>query len=440
VAPTTADDVSKAVKILTHLHTPFTVKAGGHTPFAGASNIPNGVTLDLASLDTITLSHDHSTVSVGPGARWINVSETLDPHNLAAVGGRSSTVGVAGLTLGGGISYFSGTHGWACDNVRAYEVVLPSSKIITATPHAHPDLYWALRGGGGSNFGIVTRFDLATLPQQGPLWASTRVYPGSANATLIPLMHALLVDGLASDPHAHTYFVMNYAPQLGGHVVLSDQFHSTHTSTTAPPAVFAAFHDDAALPTLVNNTRLSNVSRLSRDIEQAGGTRQTWWVTTVKATATADLLLEIVGLYEKNVERLLGAAAAANATLSPFLIYQAISTNILEAMQVNGGNALGLTAEDGPLMIVQLNASWENEALDEVIERSLEELVARIDALAESRGARSKNGYIYMNYAGRTQDVYAGYGEENRARLRSVANKYDPGNKFRNLWKGYFKV
>ena len=233
---------------------------------------------------------------------------------------------------------------------------------------------------------------------------------------------------------------MTYAPQLGGHVVLSDQFHATHTSTTAPPSVFAAFHDTAALPTLRNNTRISSVSRLSQDIEQAGGTRQTWWDTTVRATATAELLLEIMGLYEENVARLLGAAAAANATVSPFLIYQAISTNILEAMQVNGGNALGLMPEDGPLMIVQLNASWDNEVLDEVIERSLGELIAKIDALAESRGARSKNGYIYMNYAGRSQDVFAGYGEENQARLRSVAKKYDPGNKFRELWKGYFKV
>jgi hypothetical protein len=90
-----------------------------------------------------------------------------------------------------------------------------------------------------------------------------------------------------------------------------------------------------------------------------------------------------VGLYEENVERLLGAA---NATVSPFLIYHATSTNILEAMQVNGGNALG------PLfMIVQFTASWDGE----VIERSFEELIADIDALAESRGEVEEWAYLH---------------------------------------------
>jgi hypothetical protein len=247
------------------------------------------------------------------------------------------------------------------------------------------------------------------------------------------------VKGLASDPAAHTYFVMTYVPQLGGYIVLTDQFHATHKDVNTPPAVFGAFHD-AALPPLVANTRLANVSQLSRDIEQAAGDRQTWWDTTVKATATPDLLLDIVPLYEEHAARLLAAAAADNSTVTPYLVYQAISSNILKAMQVNGGNALGLKPEDGPIMIVQLTATWTSAALDSVVESSSKELIAKVDALAASRGARSKNGYIYMNYAGQTQDVFAGYGKENLARLRSVARKYDPKGKLRTLWNGYFKV
>jgi FAD/FMN-containing dehydrogenase len=377
-------------------------------------------------------------VSVGAGNRWINVSEALDPLGLAVVGGRSATVGVSGLTLGGGISYFSGTKGWACDNVRNYEVVLASGEIVNASPRENKNLYWALRGGGGSNFGLVTRFDLASF-DHGQLWASSRLYPGALNQTLIPLMHDLLVKGLPSDPEAHTYFVMTYAPTLGGYVVLNDQFHATHSDTTTPPAVFAAFHD-AALPTLSSNTRLANTSRLLRDIEQDGGERQSYWDTTVAATATADLLLDIVPLFEEHVTRLTTTAAALNTTVTPYLVYQAISSNIIEAMQVNGGNALGLKPEDGPVMIVQLSSTWTSQALDRVVEAGSRELIDKVNALAASRGARSKNGYIYMNYADKSQDVYAGYGQQNLKRLRSVAKAYDPQGKLRKLWRGYFKL
>jgi FAD/FMN-containing dehydrogenase len=322
--------------------------------------------------------------------------------------------------------------------VRNYEVVLASGEIVNASPRENKDLYWALRGGGGSNFGLVTRFDLASF-DHGQLWASSLLYPGALNQTLIPLMHNLLVTGLPSDPGAHTYFVMTHAPSLGGYVVLSDQFHTTHSSTTTPPAVFAAFHD-AALPTLTVNTRLANTSRLLRDIEQASGERQSYWDTTVAATATPDLLLDIVPLFEEHVTRLTATAAAQNTTVTLYLIYQAISSNIIEAMQVNGGNALGLKPEDGPVMIVQLTSTWTSPALDGVIEAGSKELIDKINALAASRGARSKNGYIYMNYADKSQDVYAGYGQENLARLRSVAKAYDPQGKFRKLWRGYFKL
>ncbi|KAK4235424.1 hypothetical protein C8A03DRAFT_36718 [Achaetomium macrosporum] len=438
VAPNTAEDVATAIQILTRQQAPFTVKAGGHTAFAGGSNIQDGVTMDLVNLNAIAVSADRRTVSVGAGNRWINVSEALDPLGLAVVGGRSATVGVSGLTLGGGISYFSGMYGWACDNVRSYQVVLASGEVVNASPGENSDLYWALRGGGGSNFGVVTRFDLVSF-EQGDLWASSLIYPGAANRTLIPLMHELLVKGLPSDPAAHTYFVVTYAPRLGGYVALSDQYHATHTDVASPPAVFSAFHD-AAIPTLVNNTRLANTSRLLRDIEQPVGDRQTWWDTTVAATATPDLLLDIVPLFEQYVTRLLAAAAADKSSVSPYLIYQAVSSNILQAMQINGGNALGLKPEDGPIMIVQLTATWTSLALDDVVERSSKELIEKVDALAAARGARSKNGYIYMNYAGKTQGVYAGYGAQNQARLRSVARRYDPKGNLKRLWKGYFKL
>lgn len=117
MAPEGTDDVTTTVKILASLSAPFTVKSGGHTAYDGGSNIENGVTIDLARLNDIALSEDCQTVSIGPGNRWGNVSGVLDPLGLAVVGGRVSDVGLSGLILGGGISFFSGRYGWACDNV-----------------------------------------------------------------------------------------------------------------------------------------------------------------------------------------------------------------------------------------------------------------------------------------------------------------------------------
>lgn len=155
------------------------MKGGGRSAFRGASNSNGGVTIDLFHLDDVELSPDRTSLSVGTGARWISISEQLDPLSLAAVGDRTADVGVTGLILGGGIFYFSGRYGWACDNFLAFKVVSASADAVAATSGRYADLYWALRGGGGSSFGVVTRFDLAVI-DQGKLWLYNAVYPLAA--------------------------------------------------------------------------------------------------------------------------------------------------------------------------------------------------------------------------------------------------------------------
>lgn len=109
----------------------------------GASNSQGGVAIDLSALNKIDVSTDRATASVGPGARWGNVYETLEPMNLAVVGGRVSDVGVGGLILGGGMSYFSNRYGLAADNVINFEVlqILPIS-ITLKTDVLGGDLDW----------------------------------------------------------------------------------------------------------------------------------------------------------------------------------------------------------------------------------------------------------------------------------------------------------
>ena len=113
----------------------FSAKGGGHAAFAGASNTPDGVTIDFGKMKTISVSADKSTTTISAGNIWQEVYEYLEPRNLLVIGGRVSGIGT-GLILGGGISFYSGLYGWACDNVKSYEVrIFQSTNSDIADSH-----------------------------------------------------------------------------------------------------------------------------------------------------------------------------------------------------------------------------------------------------------------------------------------------------------------
>lgn len=108
VRPTSPKDVSLAVKTLVNASSKeypcrFAIRGGGHTPFGTAANIQNGVTIDLSLMNETTYNKENSTASIGPGSRWVNVYRALDQLGVSVPGGRAGSVGVAGLTLGGGV-------------------------------------------------------------------------------------------------------------------------------------------------------------------------------------------------------------------------------------------------------------------------------------------------------------------------------------------------
>lgn len=122
VAPTQSTDVALILYVLKTVGCQFAVKSGGHGAFVGASNINGGITIDLLNMKQISISADGTQTSYGAGNRWIDVYSEIEKQGLAVVGGRVADIGVGGLTLGGGISFFSGRFGFACDNVNNYEV------------------------------------------------------------------------------------------------------------------------------------------------------------------------------------------------------------------------------------------------------------------------------------------------------------------------------
>jgi FAD/FMN-containing dehydrogenase len=152
----TPDDVASVVRFAHDHHLLLAVRGGGHNG-AGLGTCDDGVVIDLSAFKEITVDTAAKTVRVGGGCTWGEVDATTGAYGLATPSGIISTTGVGGLTLGGGIGHLSRKCGLTIDNLLEADVVLASGERVRASSDENPDLYWALRGGGG-NFGVVTSF------------------------------------------------------------------------------------------------------------------------------------------------------------------------------------------------------------------------------------------------------------------------------------------
>ncbi|KAJ3494499.1 hypothetical protein NLG97_g4035 [Lecanicillium saksenae] len=439
VTPATAQEVSVVLTTLIRHNSSFTFRSGGHTPHENGSNIDEGVTVDLKRLNVIQLSDNKTSVSVGAGLRWGDISEVLDPHGLAVLGGRDADVGVAGLLLGGGFSYFSGRHGWACDNVLGMEVVLASGTIVYASASQHQELFRALKGGGGSSFGVVTRFDLATI-KQGDLWTRTLLFAGQAKEAIAAAATTLITKGMNNDLDAHAYFVRTHQPNYGGFINIASFYHATpppaiNATAYATPPVFQTFDE---IPGAFSNTSaVANLTAVSKSIETPYGQRQAWSNVAFSA-GSATVITELISLWEEAILKIVAQAAARGATYSPFVIYQAISSGQLKASKERGENAMGLSPDHGPMVMMHFLSGWDDKGLDDLILQSTKELVHVAEVKTQKLCAHRK--FVYMNYGGEWQDVLQRYGPGNYARLLQTSLRYDPQRNLQRLWKGYYKL
>ncbi|TCC28500.1 FAD-dependent oxidoreductase [Kribbella sindirgiensis] len=154
-------DVQKAIDFARTNKLVLVPKSGGHS-YVGASTIANGVQLDVGGLKT--MSYANGVLTVGAGARLYDVHAFLDRYGRSLPTGTCPTVGVAGLTLGGGMGVHTRTYGLTCDRVVSMGVVTADGKAHTVSASAKSDLFAALRGSGGGNLGVVTSFQFATIP------------------------------------------------------------------------------------------------------------------------------------------------------------------------------------------------------------------------------------------------------------------------------------
>src|SRR5262245_31244729 len=150
-------DVVAAVRFARDHDLEIAIRGGGHN-VAGTAVCDEGIVIDLSAMRAVRVDRTHRTAWVQGGALWGDVDHETQAHALATTGGIVSHTGVAGLTLGGGVGWLMRKDGLTIDNLLAVDIVTADAELLHASEDEHPDLFWALRGGGG-NFGVVTSFE-----------------------------------------------------------------------------------------------------------------------------------------------------------------------------------------------------------------------------------------------------------------------------------------
>ena len=155
-------DIVDAVNLARSAGLEVAVRGGGHN-VAGRATVENGLMIDLSLMKGIQVDPKTRTVRAQCGATWADLNRETQLHGLAVTGGVVSTTGIAGLTLGGGLGWLMGKYGLALDNLRSVELVTADGKVVQASKDESPDLFWALRGGGG-NFGVAASLEFQLHP------------------------------------------------------------------------------------------------------------------------------------------------------------------------------------------------------------------------------------------------------------------------------------
>ncbi|HEX3272962.1 MAG TPA: FAD-binding oxidoreductase [Ktedonobacterales bacterium] len=177
------EDIVATLRFAREQRLVISIRSGGHLLTGQATN-DGGLALDMTRFNAVTLlDAEQRLVRIGAGAHWGEVATALAEHDLAISSGDTNQVGVGGLTLGGGIGWMVRTHGLTIDSLRAAELVTADGRVLRVSADEYPDLFWAIRGGGG-NFGVVTSFDFEAQPCKGTVGGMVTYDTAEAHSVL----------------------------------------------------------------------------------------------------------------------------------------------------------------------------------------------------------------------------------------------------------------
>jgi hypothetical protein len=298
-------------------------------------------------------------------------------------------------------------------------------EIINANADENADLFQALKGGSGANFGIVTKFDMFAF-EAGNLWGGTATYNKTETPKLID-SYVKWTNNVANYPDGSSIIFWSYLPTIKDIVVLAA--YEDTMGNEAP----AGFDNLMAIPRIADTLRVDSHKALTDELEQATGYRDIWYTMTFNNDA--EIFSKIVELNEAFVNEW---KATADHDFITQCMFQAIPTVFSKHSVERGGNVMGLDkVEKNSIMLL----------FDIAVKTAEEEAIAR--PLLASYGAQmqkfaaSKNGLVdwqFMNYADKEQDPLASYGSDNVEKIRAAARKFDPQGIFQTKAPGGFKI
>ncbi|KAI1455764.1 hypothetical protein F4805DRAFT_468505 [Annulohypoxylon moriforme] len=427
VRPRSSQEVASAVRSLVTQRWKFALRSGGHATCAGASNIADGVTLDLSLMSWIRFNKTDNTVDIGPGARWKDVYTELDKHGRMVAGGREGNVGVGGLILGGGKTFLTARRGFACDNVVQFEVVLADGTIVAASLGQSDDLFWALKGGS-NNFGVVTNFKMKTF-DGGKVWGGINFYSkevaGQAIQNVVDFtnnLHGTLDSNMLC---LFTYMELKDV----GVAFVGLQVDGDEDSLAYEP-----WH---GLPSINSTFKTTTLSEFTSTPEHNLPLDYYNIFFTASFKNDTRIVTHAVELHEKLVLEF--KDFIPDGDFSTQCIFQPLPTLYGTVSVAAGGNAMGLERQKSNgllfLAVAMVRTKSQYDWAYPKIKAWLEAMKSFADTV---EGGNLE--FVYLNYADASQNPLGSYGEGNLRRLKEVAAKYDPEQVFQTLCPGGFKV
>ncbi|KAK9423113.1 putative FAD binding domain-containing protein [Seiridium unicorne] len=435
VLPEDTNDTSIVIQTLVANQCPFGIKSGGHAHFAGGNSIHDGVTIDFGYINTTIYDTDNKIASVPPGTPWQTVYEALEPYGVTVTGGRAGGVGTAGFITGGGNSFHSTSHGWACDNIKNFEVVLYNGTVINANIDENNDLWQALKGGSG-NFGLVTRFDMYVIefpdPENPNIWGGIAQYELSAADDLID-SYVDFTENNYLDKNSSTmlYWVYTHSSRS-----LMVQVAMDNTLNIAYPSAYDRYlNTTGIIDTSLRSAPMEEITA-EFDAGQPDGLQNIWITSAYKNDAR--IIKYAADKHEELIAGTLAGLVSNDSALVTLCSAFPLTQAMIEHGNANGGNVMNLEeksgGENGVLFLASLAINGSDNAA--IALPIMRQWVDEVDAYATSLDINWD--WQFLNYAhGAFQEPIATYATE---KIRAASLKYDPDQVFQKLRKTGHKI